>query len=104
MQRVLGYSPVEAGLGFGPLSAAVVLGSTLTGRTAARVGAGRVLSAGMACVGLGLLVFSGVDGHGSYVTEGMIPGVITAFGIGLVFVSGPVSAVAGVDRAETGLA
>jgi EmrB/QacA subfamily drug resistance transporter len=104
MQQVLHYSPIEAGLGFAPMSAVVVVGSALAGRIAARVGAGRVLSAGMASVGLGLLVFSGVDLHGSYVTEILIPGLITAFGIGMVFVAGTVSAVAGVDRAETGLA
>jgi EmrB/QacA subfamily drug resistance transporter len=104
MQQVLGYSPIEAGLGFAPMSAVVVLGSTLAGRTAARIGAGRVLSAGMVCVGIGLLMFSGVDLRGSYVAEVLVPGVITAFGIGLVFVSGTVSAVAGVQRAETGLA
>jgi EmrB/QacA subfamily drug resistance transporter len=104
MQQVLHYSPIEAGLGFAPMSAVVVVGSALAGRTAARVGAGRVLSAGMASVGVGLLIFSGVDLHGSYVTEVMIPGVITAFGIGMVFVSGTVSAVAGVNRSETGLA
>jgi EmrB/QacA subfamily drug resistance transporter len=104
MQQVLHYSPIEAGLGFAPMSAVVVLGSALAGRTAARVGAGRVLSAGMGCVGLGLLIFSGVDLHGGYVTEVLLPGLVTAFGIGLVFVSGTVSAVAGVNRAETGLA
>jgi predicted MFS family arabinose efflux permease len=104
MQQVLHYTPIEAGLGFAPMSATVVLGSALAGRTAARLGAGRVLSGGMACIGLGLLVFSGVDLHGGYVTEVMLPGLITAFGIGLVFVSGTVTAVAGVDRAETGLA
>jgi EmrB/QacA subfamily drug resistance transporter len=104
MQRGLGYSPIEAGLGFAPLSVAVVIGSALAGRIAARVGAGRVLSAGMACVGSGLLLFSNVGLHGSYVTEVMLPGVVTAFGIGLVFVAGTVTAVVGVDRAETGLA
>jgi predicted MFS family arabinose efflux permease len=104
MQQVLHYSPIEAGLGFAPMSAIVVVGSALAGRITARFGAGRVLSAGMACVGLGLLIFSGVDLHGSYVTEVLIPGLVTAFGIGLVFVSGTVSAVAGVDRSETGLA
>jgi EmrB/QacA subfamily drug resistance transporter len=104
MQQVLHYTPIEAGLGFAPMSATVVLGSALAGRTAARVGAGRVLSGGMACIGLGLLVFSGVDLHGGYVTEVMLPGLVTAFGIGLVFVSGTVTAVAGVDRSETGLA
>jgi MFS family permease len=76
----------------------------VAGRLAARVGAGRVLSAGMACVGAGLLLFSGVDLHGGYVTDVLIPGLVTAFGIGLVFVSGTVSAVAGVERSETGLA
>jgi EmrB/QacA subfamily drug resistance transporter len=104
MQQVLHYTPIEAGLGFAPMSATVVLGSALAGRTAARVGAGRVLSGGMACIGIGLFLFSGVSLHGGYVTEVMIPGLITAFGIGLVFVSGTVSAVAGVDRSETGLA
>jgi EmrB/QacA subfamily drug resistance transporter len=104
MQQVLGYTPIEAGLGFAPMSATVVAGSALAGRTAARIGAGRVLSAGMACVGVGLLLFSGVDLHGGYVTDVMLPGMVTAFGIGLVFVSGTVTAVAGVDRSETGLA
>src|SRR3954452_3125427 len=104
MQQVLHYSPIEAGLGFAPMSVTVVLGSALAGRFAARVGAGRVLSAGMACVGVGLLLFSGVDLHGSYLDQVMIPGVITAFGIGLVFVSGTVTAVVGVNRSETGLA
>jgi MFS family permease len=104
MQQVLHYTPIQAGLGFAPMSAVVVLGSAVAGRATARVGAGRVLSLGMACVGAGLLAFSGVDLHGGYVSEVMLPGVITAFGIGLVFVSGTVSAVAGVDRSETGLA
>jgi EmrB/QacA subfamily drug resistance transporter len=104
MQQVLHYTPIEAGLGFAPMSATVVLGSALAGRTAARVGAGRVLSGGMACIGLGLLAFSGVELNGGYVTEVMLPGVVTAFGIGLVFVSGTVTAVVGVDRSETGLA
>jgi EmrB/QacA subfamily drug resistance transporter len=104
MQQVLHYSPIEAGLGFAPMSATVVLGSTLAGRIATRIGAGRVLSAGMACVGVGLLLFSGVDLHGSYGHEVLPGGLVTAFGIGLVFVSGTVTAVEGVARSETGLA
>ena len=104
MQQVLHYSPIEAGLGFAPMSAIVVVGSALAGRIAVRVGAGRLLSAGMACIGVGLLLFSGVDLHGSYAEEILLPGLVTAFGIGLVFVSGTVTAVAGVARAETGLA
>jgi MFS family permease len=104
MQQVLHYSPIEAGLGFAPMSATVVIGSALAGRTASRLGAGRVLSGGMACLGAGLLLFSGVDLHGTYAGDVLLPGLVTALGIGLVFVSGTVTAVAGVDRSETGLA
>ena len=104
MQQVLHYSPIEAGLGFAPMSATVVAGSAVAGRTAARVGAGRVLAAGMACVGLGMLLFSGAELHGSYPVTVLLPGLVTAFGIGLVFVSGTVAAVTGVARTETGLA
>jgi MFS family permease len=104
MQQVLHYTPIEAGLGFAPMTATVVLGSAFAGRTAARLGAGRVLSGGMVCIGAGLLLFSGVDLHGSYASDVLVPGLVTAFGIGLVFVSGTVTAVAGVDRSETGLA
>jgi MFS family permease len=104
MQEVLHYSPIEAGLGFAPMALSVIVGSTLAGRIAARLGAGRVLTGGMVCIGTGLLLFSGVDLHGGYVSNVLLPGLVTAFGIGLVFVSGTVSAVAGVDRSETGLA
>jgi EmrB/QacA subfamily drug resistance transporter len=104
MQQVLHYSPIEAGLGFAPMGAFVVVGSTVAGRLAGRFGPGRVLTVGMAMMGVGLLIFSGVDAHGSYVEEVLVPGLITACGIGVVFVSGTVSAVAGVRRSETGLA
>jgi EmrB/QacA subfamily drug resistance transporter len=104
MQQVLHYSPIEAGLGFAPMGAFVVVGSTIAGRVATRFGPGRVVTVGMAMIGVGLLIFSGVDAHGSYAQEVLVPGLITACGIGVVFVSGTVSAVAGVRREETGLA
>src|SRR4051794_35177239 len=104
MQTVLHYSPIQAGLGFAPMGAFVVVGSMVAGRVAMRFGAGRVVTVGMAVLGLGLLIFSGVDAHGSYAEEVLLPGLITAFGLGVVFVSATVSAVAGVRREETGLA
>src|SRR3954451_4936978 len=104
MQEVLHYSPIEAGLGFAPMASFVVVGSTVAGRIAARVGGGRAVAGGMACIGTGLLLFSGADLHGSYVSDLLLPGLVTAFGIGLVFVSATVAAVAGVERSETGLA
>ena len=104
MQQVLGYSPIQAGLGFAPMGAFVVVGSTVTGRVATRFGPGRVVAVGMVLVGLGLFLFSGIDANGSYATDVLLPGLITAFGLGVVFVSATVSAVAGVRREETGLA
>src|SRR3954464_1365582 len=61
MQTVLHYSPIQAGLGFAPMGAFVVVGSMVAGRVAMRFGAGRVVTVGMAVLGVGLLIFSGVD-------------------------------------------
>src|SRR6266511_546038 len=47
LQQVLGYSPIEAGLSFLPMTGAIVIGSTFAGRQAERIGPGKLLTAGM---------------------------------------------------------
>lgn len=104
LQEVLGFTPIEAGLSFIPMTFAIIVTSTFAGRLAARIGPGRILTAGMACIALGMLLFTGISADGTYVGDVLLPGVITGLGIGLAFVSVTISAVAGVDRADTGLA
>jgi EmrB/QacA subfamily drug resistance transporter len=104
LQQVLDFSPIEAGLSFLPMTGAIIVGSTFAGRLATRLGPGRVLAAGMAIIGVGMLLFTRISPTGSYVGDVLVPGVITTTGIGLAFVPTTIAAMAGVERSDAGLA
>jgi predicted MFS family arabinose efflux permease len=104
LQQVLHYSAIEAGLAFLPMTGGIAIASTMAGRLSGRLGAGRVLSGGMALITLGLLGFSFVSADGSFLGDVLVPGVITAFGLGFSFVPVTIAATAGVERSRAGLA
>ena len=104
LQQVLGYSPIRAGLSFLPMTGAIVVGSTFAGRNAERIGPGRLLTAGMTLISIGMLLFTGVSADGSYAGDVLLPGVVCTTGIGLAFVPATITAVAGVERSDSGLA
>jgi predicted MFS family arabinose efflux permease len=104
LQQVLGYTPIETGLCFLPMTGAIIVASTFAARLSARLGPGPILALGMALLGTGMLLFTGLSPHGSYVSDVLLPGVITTTGLGLSFVPVTIAAVAGVARSEAGLA
>ena len=104
LQQVLGYTAIEAGLAFLPMTGAIIIASTMAGRLVARLGAGAVLAAGMTCIGVGMLLFGLVRPDGTYLVDVLGPSVVTALGIGLSFVPVTIAATSGVARAEAGLA
>ncbi|UTI62850.1 MFS transporter [Paraconexibacter antarcticus] len=104
LQRVLGYSPIRAGLAFLPMTASIVLCSQLASRLTNRLGPGPVLAAGMASITLGMLLFTGVSADGTYVGDVLAPSILCAAGIGFSFVPVTIAATTGVARAESGLA
>jgi MFS family permease len=104
LQQVLGYSPIRAGLAFLPMTLCIVVGSTVASRAVIRIGAKPLLLAGMASLTVGLLLFTGVVVHGTYVGVILAPSLLVAIGIGLSFVPATILAVAGVARHEAGLA
>ena len=104
LQRVLGYSAIQTGFAFLPMTAGIAIASTIAGRLAARVGAGRILSVGMTLIALGMLGFSFVSPGGSFASDVLVPGVVTAFGLGFSFVPVTIAGTAGVERARAGLA
>jgi EmrB/QacA subfamily drug resistance transporter len=104
LQQVLGFTPIEAGLSFLPMTGAIIVASTFAGRLSTRLGPGRVLAVGMGIIGLGMLLFTGISADGSYLGDVLVPGVITTTGIGLAFVPTTIAAMAGVDRSDAGLA
>jgi predicted MFS family arabinose efflux permease len=104
MQQVLGYTPIEAGLAFMPMTAMIIIGSTLAGKLVNRVGAGPMLVVGMALGAVGMALFSGVSPNGSYGSDILVPSLLVAMGIGLSFVPVTIAGVAGARRDEAGLA
>jgi EmrB/QacA subfamily drug resistance transporter len=104
LQQVLGYTAIEAGLAFLPMTLSIIAASTFAGRMAARLGAGVVLTVGMTLIGVGLLLFSPLSANGTYLGDILAPSLITAVGLGLSFVSGTITALQGVERPEAGLA
>jgi predicted MFS family arabinose efflux permease len=104
LQQVLGYSAIEAGLAFLPMTVCIIAASTVSGRISARVGSGLVLTIGMALIGVGMLLFSPLSADGGYFSDIFVPSLITATGLGLAFVSVTITALQGVERAEAGLA
>jgi EmrB/QacA subfamily drug resistance transporter len=104
LQQVLGYSPIEAGLSFLPMTGAIIVASTFAGRLAGRIGPGRILAIGMTVIGVGMLLLTRISPTGSYAADVLVPGVITTTGIGLAFVPTTIAAMAGVERSDAGLA
>jgi len=105
MQRVLHFSPLQAGLALLPATLTVMATSTLIARRAvARFGAKWVLVAAMVSIGLGQVWLSRISASGSYPVN-VLPGlVLTAFGMGLLFPTAAVLATAGVSPGDRGLA
>jgi MFS family permease len=105
MQRVLGFSPLRAGLGLLPATLTVLVTSTwLARRLAARYGARAVLAAGLASIGLGQAWLTQLAPSGSYLVN-VLPGLLlTSFGMGLLFPTAAVLATAGVAPGDRGLA
>ena len=104
LQQVLGYSPIRAGLAFLPMTLCIVIGSTVASRAVIRVGAKPLLLAGMVSLTLGLLLFTQISPHGTYLSDVLAPSLLVAIGIGLSFVPATILAVAGVGSHEAGLA
>jgi EmrB/QacA subfamily drug resistance transporter len=104
LQQVLGYSPIDAGLAFLPMTLSIVVGSTVASRAVTRVGARPLLATGMSIMAVGLVLFATVSADGSYLGDVLLPSLLVASGIGLSFVPVTIAAVSGVDPGEAGLA
>jgi EmrB/QacA subfamily drug resistance transporter len=104
LQQVLGYTPIQAGLAFLPLTGGLAIGAQLAARLVPRVGVRTLLTLGMTLAGIGLLLFTDVSAHGTYLSGVLAPSIVMAAGMGLTFVPVTIAAVGGVARNQAGLA
>ncbi|MGY0019195.1 MFS transporter [Streptomyces sp. cg35] len=104
VQNVLGYSPIEAGLAFLPVTAAIAVGAGLSQRFLPVLGPKPFLVGGSALVAVGLAWQALISPDSSYVGGILGPMLIFAFGMGLNFVTVTLTAVSGVAPHEAGAA
>jgi len=104
LQRVLGYSALEAGLAFLPFTAGIIIGAGLSQKLVPKLGAREVPLIGMPMAIVGLLLFMRLQPDGSYVTD-LLPGIMLAsIGMGLTFVPITLIATSGIPADDAGLA
>jgi EmrB/QacA subfamily drug resistance transporter len=103
LQNVLGYSPIQAGLRFLPLSLVSFFVAPIAGRLSALMPIRLLLGLGMALIGLALLLMHGVTTHSGW-TE-LLPGFLVG-GVGIGMINPPLAstAVSVVEQRRAGMA
>lgn len=103
IQDVLGYSALQAGLRFLPVTLLSFAVAPLAGRLSVRMPVRLLLGGGLVLVGAGLLAMTAVDATSGWTT--LIPGfVLTGIGIGLVNPPLAATAVGVVHHSRSGMA
>jgi len=104
IQQILGYSPLQAGLAFLPVTAVIMIGAGLAQQLIRRFGVRNVGAFGIALASVGLLVLTQLPVHGSY-TGDVLPGLLPlGLGLGLAFVPITLLGTSGVREQDNGLA
>jgi EmrB/QacA subfamily drug resistance transporter len=104
MQQVLGYSPIQAGAAYLPVTASLALAAGMSSQLFGRIGTRPVIVTGALLSAAGIAYLSRVPLHASYAAD-VLPGLIVmALGFGAVFVGVTTAANAGVPADRAGLA
>jgi len=104
MQQVLGFSPLETGLGYLPLSVGIALGGYGVARIVPKIGPRPVLIAGLFSASAGLFWLSTTDETSTFLGAILVPAMLLGLGMGAVLNATTNAATSGVPREQTGLA
>ena len=105
MQKVNGYSPIRAGFAFLPMTVLIGVSAGIGAKLLARTGPRPLLTTGMALAGTGMLALGlRLEPDSSYTTVILPSLALVALGMGMTFVALTAAAVAGVDKADAGIA
>jgi EmrB/QacA subfamily drug resistance transporter len=103
MEKQLGYSPLEAGVGMLPFLATFALVSFVAGPLYNRLGAKTLVVVGAACITVAPFLFSLADEGSGY--DSLIVGmVVLGIGIGSFYPTATTAGVTSVDESQTSLA
>jgi EmrB/QacA subfamily drug resistance transporter len=104
MQNVLGYSAIQTGAAYLPLTFAIGIAAGISSQLLKRIGTRPVIVAGALISAAGMYWLSRIPVDGSYVSD-LLPGLLVlSLGFGPVFVGVTTAANAGVPADKAGLA
>src|SRR3954447_10988843 len=103
IQNILGYTPLESGLRFLPVTLLSFLVAPISGKFAERVGVRWFMGGGLALVGLGLVLMSGLEAGDDW-TALLAGFMVAGGGIGLVNPALATAAVGVVEPQRAGMA
>jgi EmrB/QacA subfamily drug resistance transporter len=105
IQNIMGYSPVQTGASFLPMTILIILVAPVAGRWSDRVGSRWLMGTGMVLLAISLLIFSRLDASSNF--WDLLPGLLVG-GFGMAIVMTPTTAAAmgsvPVDKAGVGSA
>ncbi|MGH2936613.1 MAG: MFS transporter [Solirubrobacterales bacterium] len=104
MQNVLGYSPIQTGAAYLPLTFGVGIAAGISSQLLARVGTRPVIVVGALIASGGVFWLSRIPADGTFLAD-LLPGMmVMSLGLGAVFVGVTTAANAGVPADKAGLA
>ena len=103
LQNILGYSPLEAGLRYLPITLTSFFVAPIAGQLMAQIHPRFLIGGGLALAGIGLILMSGVEEGDTWTT--LLGGFLVG-GVGIGLLNPPTAAVAVrvVERAQSGMA
>jgi EmrB/QacA subfamily drug resistance transporter len=104
MQRVLGFSPLQAGLAFLPQTLLIAAGAQVTARLVTRLGPRPLILIGTLIGASGLLWLTRITPSSTFAADLLGPFILIGLGMGLTVTPVTVAGTAGVPRADAGLA
>jgi MFS family permease len=103
LQDVRGHSPIAAGLLILPITVPMIFVSPFSGRLIGRFGARRLMTAGMACGAVGLLLLTQVGADSSFALV-LVGYLVFGIALGLVYAPMSTAAMAAMPGAKVGIA
>ena len=104
MQQVLGYSALQAGVGFAAITLTIMVFSNVAQTLVTRFGASPVLAVGLVLDAVGLAGFARLPVDGHYFWDLFPAFMVSGVGFALSFVPVTIAGLTGVRRADAGVA
>jgi EmrB/QacA subfamily drug resistance transporter len=104
VQEVLGYSALKAGFAFLPVTGMIVVSAQIASKAVAKTGPRPLITIGAVLLAAGLLWLAAITPQSTYLGTLLPTMLITAAGLGLIFVPITLTAVAGVAQTDAGIA